>query len=403
MKQKAKNAEIFFVLLLGLLLLSMTGCWSSKEIEEVGLAAGLALDKGEESTIEKELKEQGGGYPKRDIITVTYQFVNPQAEDKESSSGGAQQKSYTNVSETGDSVHQITREVSLRREGPLFSPHLKVIVIGEDLARTYSLEPLLNQFIRDNEIRPSCLVFISKGQARKVMESKEPGEVPSFRLVGIVDNEYRTTRILPSVSLAKLEGKMQSGSSFLLQNIISANGEVKFAGAAVIKGKTKKLNGFLDEAELDGITWITGKGKGGLVKSFDEKTGQLVVYEIKSMKSRIIPHVHGNKISFDVDIESEGRLSENWAVSEAAFENEFLKRVEKAAEQEVKGLVKNVTEKMQKEYEADVAGFGNRLRIEHPKVWEKVKKDWDETFSEVPIKYNVKLTIKDYGTSGSNQ
>lgn len=67
----------------------------------------------------------------------------------------------------------------------------------------------------------------------------------------------------------------------------------------------------------------------------------------------------------------------------------------------MKRLVRNVVEKMQKEYQVDVAGFGNRLRIEDPKVWKTVKKDWDQIFSEIPINYHVKLTIKDYGTSGS--
>ncbi|WP_078412035.1 Ger(x)C family spore germination protein [Priestia abyssalis] len=403
MKQKANNSGFFLVLLSGLLLLSLTGCWSSHEIEDLGFEVGLAFDKGEESTIEKKLEEQGGGYPKKDNITMTYQFVNPRATGTESNKGGAQQKAYMNVSETGDSVHQTIREISLRRDDPVIFQHTKVVIISDHIARTYSLEQLMDLYLRDNEVRPSCLVFISKGQARNILESKEPGEIPSFRLVGMVDNQYRTTKILPPVSLAKLEGKMQSGSSFLLQNIISANGEVKFAGAAVMNGKTKKLRGFLNERELDGIAWITGKGKGGLVKSFDEKTGQLVVYEIKSMNSRITPHIDGNNISFDVNIESEGRLSENWAMSEKAFENEFLKRVEKAAEKEVKDSVNNVIEKMQKKYEADVAGFGNELRIKHPRTWEKVKKDWDERFSEIPIKCNVKLTITDYGTSGSNK
>ena len=82
---------------------------------------------------------------------------------------------------------------------------------------------------------------------------------------GIADNRNRTTRILPPVSLAKLEGKMRSGSSFLLQNVISMNGETKFAGAAVIKGKTK-IDGLLNEQELEGVVWINGKRDGGVVK-----------------------------------------------------------------------------------------------------------------------------------------
>jgi spore germination protein len=403
MKQSHNNVRSLKGMLSVLLLLFLTGCWSSNEIEEIGLSVGLALDEGKESTIEKELKEQGGGYTKSDILTLTYQFVNAQAKGSASSGGGMQQKPYINISETGDSIHQMTREFSLRKDRPMFSPHLKLIVINSNLVRKYSLEQLLDQFFRDNEVRPSCLVFISKGRANESLESKESGEIPAFRLIGISDNEYRTTRILPPMSLAKLEGKMQSGSSFLLQNVISTNGEVKFSGAAVITGKTKKLLGFLNEEELDGLTWITGKGKGGLVKSFDKETNQPIIYEVKSMKSKITPHINGNNISFDVKIESEGRLSENWVVSKKTSENKFLKSAEKAAEEEVNRLVKNVLEIMQEDYQVDVAGFRNQLRIKHPKVWEKVKKDWDQTFSEVPIKYNVKLTITEYGASGSSK
>ena len=171
----------------------------------------------------------------------------------------------------------------------------------------------------------------------------------------------------------------------------------------MINGKTHKMKGFLNEEELEGVTWITGKGKGGVVKSFDKKTGQLMVYEVETMKSMIKPRVKGKNISFDVNIESEGRLAENWVVSGDPFKNEFLKKAEKSAEKEVKRLVRNSLEKMQKEYRVDVAGFGNRLRIKNPKLWMKAKKDWDQTFSEIPINYNVKLTIKDYGTSGGTK
>jgi spore germination protein len=395
MKQNDKNVRCLLISLTLLLLLPLAGCWSSNEIEELGISVGLALDEGKESPIEKELKEQGGGYPKRDIITLTYQFANPQGIESE----GMQKKSYKNISETGDSVHQLTREFSLRSDNPMFSPHLKVIVISENIAHKYRLDQLLDQLLRDNEIRPSCHVFISKGQASDALESKEAEEIPAFRLIGIADNEYKTTRILPPMPLAILVGKMQSQSSYLLQNVITANEDVKFTGAAVIEGKTNKLRGFLNEEELEGITWITGKGKGGLVKAFDEETSKPIMYEIKSMKSKIIPHVNGNIISFDVNIESEGRISENWVVSGKESENKFLKSAEKASKEEVNRLVNNALEKMQEDYHADVAGFGKQLRIKYPKVWEKVKKDWDQTFSEVPIKYNVKLTITEYGSS----
>ncbi|MGG2088558.1 Ger(x)C family spore germination protein [Priestia aryabhattai] len=402
MKQTFNHVQFLLVFLSVFLLVPLAGCWSSHEIEERSLGVGMALDKANKSMTEKEFDEQEE-YPKRNLITSTYQLITPQVASSTTKQGGPQQKSYVNVSETGDSAFQMLRELSLRSDTPLTSPHMKVMVIGEALARSYSLEQLVDQSLRDNDVRPSCLMFISKGRASDTLESKTAGEIPAFRLSAMVENAYRTTRILPPMPLIKLESKIQSRSSFLLQNVVSANGEIKFAGAAIIKGKTNKMIGFLNEEELDGLTWITGKGKGGLVKSFDKKTGQLIVYEIESMKSHIQPHVKGNNIFFDVHIESVGRLSESWMTSGSSFNNQFLQNAQKTSEKKVKHLVRNVLEKMQTKYKVDVAGFGNQLRIKRPRVWMRVKDNWDQTFSEVPINYDVKLTIKDYGASGSKK
>ncbi|MFC0560305.1 Ger(x)C family spore germination protein [Halalkalibacter alkalisediminis] len=389
--------KIWFFLAFGSFLF-LTGCWDSHEIEERGFGVAMAFDMGKESQIETKLKEEGAGFPKTDLITLTYQFINPINTGGQQNNGGAAQKPYINVSQTGDSTHQIIREIAMRMDRPVYTPHLKVLVISEELLNKLSLQKLLDFDLRDEEMRLSAFVLVSKGNASETLDVKGTGDIPAFHLMEIIENRYKSTKILPPMPLVKLTGKIHSGSSFLIQNVASASGEVKLAGAAIINGKTKKWHGFLNEADVEGLTWLTGEGEGGVLKSFDEQTGQIVLFEVNSMKRKITSTIDGNKISFDVNIESDGRLSENWVVTEKDYENEFLKRVEKVAEKEVEGLVKSVLEKMQEEYQVDVAGFGEHLRIEHPKVWEKVKKDWDQTFSEIPITYNVKLTITDYGT-----
>ena len=67
----------------------------------------------------------------------------------------------------------------------------------------------------------------------------------------------------------------------------------------------------------------------------------------------------------------------------------------KIAEQQVK----QVLDKMQHKYKVDIGGFGEKLRIKYPKVWKKVKPDWDKTFSEIPITYDIKIKIKNQGSS----
>jgi len=403
MKQRHKEVRLLFRFLLFLLLLTLTGCWSSREIEDLGLVVGTALDLEKDKSREEALERNEKSYPDKAIMTITNQLVTSQTTGAGKKEGGSQQKAFKNVSESGDAIISILRDMILRIDKRAFAQHSKVIVIGEDLARTLNLQQILDFFLREQEIRPSSIILIAKNRASKTLESKEPTVIPALHLIQISKGQERTTKILPPMPLAKLNGKLHSESSFLLQNVSMKNGEVKFAGASLIDGKAKKLRGFLNEKDLEGITWVTGKGKGGLVKSSDEKTGQPIIYEIESMKSKIRPHVDGNNISFEINISSEGRIAENWVVSGKLSENEFLKRAEKVSKKEVGRLVKNVLDKTQQEYKADVLGFGDQLRIEYPKVWEKVKEDWDHTFSKIPIKYTIKLTIKDYGTSVSNK
>lgn len=386
-------------LLLSFILLLLTGCWSSKEIEDLGLIVGTSLDLETDSNSREALEEQEARNSNKELITITNQFVTSETTGSGTKEGKKQQ-AYKNVSETGDAVLPTLRNMILKNDKRAFAEHSKVIVIGEDFASAFNLKQTMDFFLRELEMRPSALLLIAKNHASNILESNEPSKIPAFQLVEMMKGHKRTTKIIPPMTFAKLEGKLYSEASFLLQSVVSENGEIKFAGAAVIEGKTKKLRGFLTGKELEGITWITGKGKGGLVTSFYEETDQPIIYEIISMKSKIIPHVDGDKISFNVKIESEGRIAEHWILSEKTFDNKFLKKAEKATEKEVERLVKNVLDKIQHEYQTDVSEFGTRLRIEYPKVWEKVKKDWDQTFSEVPIQCEVKITIKDYGTSG---
>lgn len=194
---------------------------------------------------------------------------------------------------------------------------------------------------------------------------------------------------------------MSANSSFVLQTVIAKNEKVNFEGGAVIKGSTKRLIGFLNKQELEGLNWLTGRANGDLVKGFDEKTHRLMIYNVESMTTKIQPHVQGDKISFDVQIEAEGKLDEHWTPAGTAFDNQFLKRVERATQRKVKQLAGLTLKKIQKQYKADVAGFGDQLRIQYPREWQKVKKDWDKEFSRATVNVDVKVTVRDYQTKGS--
>lgn len=102
--------------------------------------------------------------------------------------------------------------------------------------------------------------------------------------------------------------------------------------------------GTLNEYESEGITWIRGEGKVGVVKSHDKKSQQTIAYDINKIKSKIKPIVKGPYISFHVDIESEGDLVENWNTKEV-LDTQFIDRLEMTIENEVKKIVGHVLKK----------------------------------------------------------
>ncbi|WP_337099221.1 Ger(x)C family spore germination protein [Paenibacillus sp. YIM B09110] len=389
-----------FLLIIVLLssLVIIQGCWSSKEIEDLSVYAGLALDVGERVATERDLESQGANYYKKNVITATVQIVPINSFGRKEKSKEKQLLKYSNLRLTGDSVFEIMRQYSTRRDRPVIGHHLKVIVVSTKLAQRQNMDQLMDFVLRDNDIRPSCRVFFSKGRAYDTFLSDQPEVVPSFRINSMTQNSYRTNKVMPEVNLTQLDGLIHSKQSFLLQNIFTSKGEIKFAGAGIIKGDTGKWIGDLNQENVESISWVKGTGKGGVIKSYDWRK-ETITYEIKSMKSKTTVKLQGDNLSFHVDIESNGRLIENWDVEENPSEMAYLEAAEKVFEARLKKMIDNLMSKMQAKYKVDVAGFGKHLSIKYPHKWKEVKGNWDEVFSQVPVTFDIKLKITDFGSS----
>ncbi|GGG10427.1 germination protein BC [Paenibacillus albidus] len=388
-------------LLLCILIMSQTGCWSSKEIEDLSMYTGLALDKAELSPVEQAMEEKGETYQKRNIVTATVQIVpeRPSGSSEKGQSQSQQTPRYLNISETGDSVFETFRQYNIRRDRPIIGHHLKVIVVSAQLVKEWKMRQLMDFILRDNDIRPSCMVFLSEEKASDTLVTKYKNEIPSFHILDMLRNQFRSSKIMKGVSLSELDALMHSRRSFILQNIVKARGEVAFSGAGIIKGETSNWIGKLSQEDVLSIAWITGEVKGGALKAYD-KRNQSISYEVKSLKSKIKAEIsQGEVVSFHVDIKSEGRLIENWDSEENPSELKYMKEAEEQFEGKLKDMLKSSLEKMQSKYKVEVSGFGDWLSIEKPHIWKKVKDNWDETFSHIPVTFDAKFTITDFGSS----
>ncbi|ASR49182.1 spore gernimation protein GerC [Paenibacillus kribbensis] len=392
--------HILSLLLAFVLLVTQTGCWSSKEVEELSIYTGVALDKGELTPLEQALEKEGSRYFKKNKMTASVQIVPKKSFGSVAKQGGGGQgPNYINMAATGDSLLEIFRQFSLRLDRPIIGHHLKVMVVSTELAKQQTMQQLMDFVLRDNDIRPSCMVFLSKGRAADTLVTKYKGEIPSIHILYMLRNHFRTSKVMRGVNLSELDGLMHSKKSYILQNIIDADGEFEFSGAGIIKGDTGHWIGNLGQEDVDSIAWIKSDVEGGAIKTYDERN-QPITYEIKSVKSKITPKVtNGNDISFHVKIESKGRFIENWDDKLDPTKTQNMKEAEKVFKKEVTKRIKSLMYKLQSEYKVDVAGFGERLYIEKPQVWKKVKDDWDYKFSQIPVTFDIKLSITDLGSS----
>jgi spore germination protein len=364
------------------------GCWDSIEIDDIGLAVGVGVDN-QENSINGQTPE------------FTIQFVIPKALAGENG-GGTKEEAFHNLTIEETSLFEGGREAStISSRSPNYS-HLKVLIISKEAAQSINLLQLMNFFFRDHEIRRTVHVLISEEKASEILSLKGAQDpIPALNLLYITENmETKTAKMSQKLSLGDFSEKMSASSSFMVQKVQKHKEEVQIIGAAVIKGKTQKMIGELDEDETFGINCITGEATAGAVTGVDKETDKIIAYEIDSLKSSIKPKVNGEDISFTVNINTEGRLSEDWIPNSDAFKEEFIRNAEKEVEREFKRLMEAGLTKTQQDLKVDVAGFGESLRINKPKVWKKVKKDWEERFPEASIDINVKVKIGQFQTQG---
>lgn len=389
------------VLCLFLLTATQTGCWSSKEIEDLALYTGLALDTGELTKAEQELEDKGITYSKQNKITATIQVIPVKttgSTDKQGGQQGGQQGTpYQNVSGTGDSLLEIFRQYSIRNERPIVGHHLKVIVISAELLKQQSIGQLMDFVLRDNDIRPSSMVFISQGRAEETMVSKRSDEIPSLHIHQMIRNQGRTSKIMSPVIVSMLDAFMYSKRSFALQNLVTADGETEFAGAAVVKGDSGHWVGNLSQEDTECLSWLTGEGDTGVIKAYDWEN-EPMTYEMKAMKSKIKARTEGDEIRFEVSIETEGRLIETWNTSSILSSGDNTEKAAKLFEEKLKQMMEHMISKLQQDYKADVAGFGDALSIQQPRAWKKVEDHWDEVFSRARISFKYDLKITDFGS-----
>ncbi|HQA58812.1 MAG TPA: Ger(x)C family spore germination protein [Acetivibrio sp.] len=386
------NRLLLIILVCQILLLS--GCWSSHEVNTLGITVCIGIDKTE------------NGY------LVSMQILNPAtiASDK-----SARESPIVIYSVEVSNMAEVTGKIMLQLSRKINNAHLRLVVFGEDVARE-GIENILDYLARNHEFRTDYYFAVAKNStAKEILGILTPIEtvpgVDMYNSIKISEEEWaslKSMRIIELINSIMADGKnpVLTGIEIEKNNKIDSNTTAvleRTDGYSLLKLSDSgafnkdKLIGWLDENESKGYNYITGNVKRTLEDAqIDEAK---ITSTIMKAKSDTKVHLSENEPSIEVKI----KIEQNIASIEGKFEissKEQKRLLDEMFAVEIKSLCEKALNKAQKELKTDIFGFGETIHRKYPKMWKKMKDNWDDIFPNLPVNITVEVDTKQLGGIG---
>ncbi|HPT77619.1 MAG TPA: Ger(x)C family spore germination protein [Candidatus Atribacteria bacterium] len=396
------------ILVLVILTIPLAGCWDRVDIDMRGYVLGIALDAyppnpigqntseleaspEEEEPLEK--METQAGRPKYAMTVQLPMLKNSQTAGSGPTGGGFDGSSTWEITQIGDSFISMNREMATRTSLLMYYEHLQVIIISDEIARQ-GLEKVMDFFVRDPEMRRRVKIFISKGEAKRILDVLPRIEDYASMYLSLIPlNVKKTSRMATDTDLGELIINIHSGLDFVLPKVEAIKDEIKSSGGAAIKNG--KMVGWLTELELEAVKLMRNLYRGGVitVRTPGEEEG-LNVLEVTKAKSTIKPSIKDNVPHFDIRIKVEGNYAEDVNIhTHGQLDMEYIRMLERTFKKEIESLCTRTIKRMQEEYGADVLQLKRVLQTKAPAYWKKIADQWDEIYPSASISITADVTV----------
>lgn len=387
---------VLSLLIMIVLLMTVTGCWNRRELNELGIVLGMGIDK-----VGKEYQ-------------VTVQVVQPGEVTQKGTSG---RSPVTTYQEKGTSIMQTVRRMSTLIPRRSYFAHLRMLVIGEELAREGMAE-VLDYLSRDHEFRTDFYIVVAKGmRANDILNILVPIEkIPAQNLFTKLEMSERNWAAIGTIKLDELindmvsKGKdpiitgilasaVKTGNSKANVEMVDSPARLKYTGLAVLK--EDKLVGWLNEIDSKSYNYIQGKVKSTVVEVRCAEGGKIGIELIRT-KEKTKAIIKNGKPGIQVEIKAEGNVADVECADLDLNATKTIYDLEKKTEQTIQKHLTTSVKKIQEKYHSDIFGFGEVIHRQHPKVWKRLENNWDKEFSDLTVEIKTDVKIRRVGTVGNS-
>lgn len=354
-----------------------SSCWNYREINDMSLILGLAIDK-TKGMYKLTGKMLLASTDQQDGSTLRHIFIDSE----------------------GVTIFDAVRNFILKDGKKVYFGHLLYIIISEKIAKDH-IDEIMDFFMRDDEVREDMWLFIApepytsqevlhKGLAHKELASYVKDTTENVNNI----SKFNPTKLYEFVDCINSTGK---DGTIPLITLISA---IQDGQSAYIKGcavfNKARMVGTLTGDEAKALMVITNKEKGGVLPVIynDNEIISKVSLELSKTKTKITPIYHDDSITLKIKTDTTASIGEIMNTKVKVVDKSGREKLIQAAESTIKANLENIVNKAQKELKSDIFGFGEIIKNTNPDLWKQIEDDWNDIFQDlqVEISSTVKIT-----------
>lgn len=377
MKSMALKALSLFILLF-----SLTGCWNSLELTELGFIMGVSMDQEDNGQVE-----------------LNAQIYSPT--ETAGGTGGRDKPSYNNIKIVNDSIFDAVRDIPVYLGRKAQWAHLRVILIGEQFAKENDIGDVLDFFYRDHETRFTTLVIITEGKAADYWETKPFIERTIAQQMKIItDHTLKFASKTQSAMLLDIAMQLNSkGKTAIIPFIKPSEDKQKnpsIAGVGILK--KGKLIDRLSKEETHLLLMLTNEYRLGVIDfpCMDGKSNKMESIETVNMHTKLTPKIMQHPPTVKMETKISGIIGE-LRCSSINTKKDVIKleeHIAKHLEEKLNTFIKDTQEK-----QVDAIGVWNELYKKDPALWKKYEKDWENIYVDIEFENDVQVQIQSTGMS----
>lgn len=369
----------------------LTGCWDRRELNEISITLGVGIDETED------------GY------LVTTQVVVPTEMSMKGGRGNSQVILYQSEAKT---LTKAIQKIATLAPRNIYIGDLLILVISESLAEK-GIGEILDYFSRNQEIRSDFFIVIARNmEAKDILNvTTAIDNIPANQIFNMIKTSEKELSSTIEITLDNLivdiasEGKeavltgvevfgdLRIGSSKENVASISPSAQIEIGDLGVFK--KDKLVGWLSEKESRGYNEITNRVK-RTVTTLSCPDGGTTAIDVIQFNSETKAKVINGKPELDIIIDVKGNISElNCQID--LTKTETISMLETIFNEELRDIMQTSITTSQKNYQADIFGFGEVVHRDEPNEWKKLKKNWNQEFTDLQVNIKVDSKISHLG------